>query len=167
MSAPGHEHDPQPRHPSHVTSDGEARMVDVGAKPATAREATARAVVSFPAGVLERVLGGGGPKGAVTEVARVAAIQAAKRTSEWIPMCHPLLLDGVEVHFERTGEATLEVRCRVRCTGRTGVEMEALVGASAGALCVYDMCKALDHGIRIGPVELLEKRGGKSGHWVR
>ena len=142
-------------------------MVDVGGKPVTVRSALARAVVRFPAGVLERVLAGAGPKGPVTEVARVAAITGAKRTSDWIPMCHPLALDGVQVEFEALDETRLEVRCTVRCTGRTGVEMEALVGASAGALCVYDMTKALDHGIAIGPVELLEKRGGKSGTWRR
>lgn len=141
-------------------------MVDVGAKPITAREALARAVVAFPPGTLAALLAGEGPKGAAIEVARVAAIQAAKRTSEWIPLCHPLALDGVDVEFTRRGPAELEVRCTVRCTGRTGVEMEALVGASAAALALYDMGKGLGHGIRIGPVELLMKRGGRSGTWT-
>jgi cyclic pyranopterin phosphate synthase len=145
----------------------ESRMVDVGGKAETAREALARARLRFPTGVLEVVLAGGGPKGPVTEVARTAGILAAKRTSEWIPMCHVLALDGVEVTFEPLGEDLLEVRCRVACRGRTGVEMEALVGASAAALTVYDMVKALDHGISIEAVELLEKRGGKSGAWRR
>ena len=141
-------------------------MVDVGAKPATAREALARAVVTFPPGVLAALLAGEGPKGAAIEVARVAGIQAAKRTSEWIPLCHPLALDGVDVAFERSAPDRLEIRCTARCPARTGVEMEALVGASAAALTLYDMGKGLDHGIRIGPVELLEKRGGKSGTWT-
>jgi len=141
-------------------------MVDVGAKPTTAREALARARVRFPPGVLPALLAGEGPKGAAIEVARVAAIQSAKRTSEWIPLCHPLPLDGVEVTFERPAADELEVRCRVRCTARTGVEMEALVGASAAALVLYDMAKGLDHGIQIGPVELLMKSGGRSGTWT-
>jgi cyclic pyranopterin phosphate synthase len=158
---------PGERARGHVTASGEARMIDVGAKPQTEREALARARVAFPPGVLPALLAGEGPKGAAIEVARVAAIQAAKRTSEWIPLCHPLSLDGVEVAVERPAPDELEVRCRVRCTGRTGVEMEALVGASAGALALYDMAKGLDHGIRIGPVELLMKRGGASGAWTR
>ena len=144
-----------------------SRMVDVGGKAATAREAVARALVRFPPGVLEVVLAGGGPKGPVTEVARTAGILAAKRTSEWIPLCHVLPLDAVDVDFEPLEADVLEIRCRAACTGRTGVEMEALVGASTAALTVYDMAKALDHGIRIEAVELLEKRGGKSGTWRR
>ncbi len=145
----------------------ESRMVDVGGKAQTEREAIARARVRFPAGVLAVVLEGGGPKGPVTEVARTAGILAAKRTSEWIPMCHVLPLNVVDVAFEPVEADVLEIRCRVTCTGRTGVEMEALVGASAAALTVYDMVKALDHGIRIEAVELLAKRGGKSGPWQR
>jgi len=143
-------------------------MVDVGGKPITAREALAAARVRFPAGVLAGVLEGTGPKGPITEVARVAGVLAAKRTGEWIPMCHPLALDLVEIHFERlAGEPDcLEVRCRTSCTGRTGVEMEAMVGAAAAALTVYDMTKALSKGIVIEAVRLLEKRGGKSGHWT-
>lgn len=141
-------------------------MVDVGQKPATARVALARALVRFPSGLLARVLVGGGPKGPIQEVARVAGIQAAKRTSEWIPMCHALPLDVVEIDFEAHGDL-LSIRCRAACTARTGVEMEALVGASTAALVVYDMTKALDHGIVIERVELLEKSGGKSGPWRR
>lgn len=144
-----------------------ASMVDVGAKPPTRRSARARARVRFPAGVLERVLSGGGPKGPIEEVARVAGIQASKRTSEWIPMCHPLSLDVVSVEFERLEEDLLEVRCEASCTARTGVEMEALVGASAAALTVYDMSKALAKGIRLEGVELVEKTGGASGTWLR
>lgn len=143
----------------------EARMVDVGAKPTTGREALARARVRFPAGRLAEVLAGSGPKGPIQEVARVAGIQAAKRTAELIPMCHPLGLDAVEVRFEQRGPDLLEILVRARCQGRTGVEMEAMTGASVAALCVYDMTKGLDKAIRIEAVELLEKRGGKSGHW--
>lgn len=154
---------------SHVTQgpDGpESRMVDVTDKPVTERRATARARVRFPAGVLARVLAGGGPKGPVTEVARTAGILAAKRTPEWIPMCHVLPLDHVEVAFEEVEPDLLEVRCSAACRGRTGVEMEAMVGASAAALVVYDMTKALDKGIAIESVRLLEKSGGKSGDWI-
>ncbi len=155
---------------SHVreTDQGpESRMVDVSEKPRTRREALAAARLRFPAGVLDEVLAGAGPKGPVTEVARVAGVLAAKRTGEWIPMCHPLALDLVEVAFQRVeGEPDcLEVRCRAACTGPTGVEMEAMVGASAAALTVYDMTKALSKGITIEAVRLLEKRGGKSGTW--
>ena len=146
--------------------DGPAsRMVDVASKPTTSRSALARARVRFPRDVLARVLADEGPKGAVREVARAAGILAAKRTGDLIPMCHPLGLDHLEVRFERVGEDVLEVRCRAACRGRTGVEMEALVGASIAALTVYDMTKGLDHGIRIESVELLEKRGGRSGTW--
>ena len=145
----------------------EARMVDVGSKAATRRTARARARLRFPGGVLEEVLAGSGPKGPVQEVARVAGIQACKRTSEWIPMCHPLALDHVAIEFERLGEDLLEVRCEASCTGRTGVEMEALTGASAAALTVYDMSKALAKGIRVEGLELVEKTGGASGPWRR
>ena len=153
----------------------ESRMVDVGKKPVTARSALARASVRFPPGLLERVpgllehvLGVGGPKGPVTEVARAAGVLAAKRTGELIPMCHPLGLDHVEIRFEpdpEHGSARLEVLCRAANRGRTGVEMEALVGAAIAALTVYDMVKGLDHGITIERLELLEKRGGRSGVW--
>jgi cyclic pyranopterin phosphate synthase len=142
-------------------------MVDVGAKPVTARAARAHALVRFPAGVLERALAGSGPKGPVEEVARVAGILAAKRTADWIPLCHPLALDQVDVRFERRGEDLLEVLCSASCNARTGVEMEALVGASAAALTVYDMCKALAKGIVVERVELLDKTGGASGDWHR
>jgi len=161
---------PEPTDPglSHVVDgpDGsESRMVDVSGKPSTDRRATARARVRFPAGVLRRVLSGGGPKGPVTEMARAAGVLAAKRTPEWIPMCHVLPLDLVDLRFEDLGDDRLEVRCTVACTGRTGVEMEAMVGAAAAALVVYDMTKGLDKGIELESVRLLEKSGGRSGHW--
>ena len=141
-------------------------MVDVGKKATTDRSAIARARVRFPRGILERVLAEGGGKGPVTEVARAAGLLAAKRTGELIPMCHPLGLDHLEIRFQPEGD-TLEIRCRAATRGRTGVEMEALVGASLAALTVYDMVKGLDHGISIGSLELLEKRGGRSGTWRR
>ncbi len=140
-------------------------MVDVSEKPATRRSALARALVEFPAGVLQRLREGTGPKGPVEEMARAAGVLAAKRTGELVPLCHPLGLDHVEVTFHPRGVDALEIRCSARCTGKTGVEMEALVGASIAALTVYDMAKGLDKGIRIGVVELLEKSGGKSGTW--
>ena len=160
----------QPSALTHVAvgaAGSEARMVDVGEKTANARRALARARVRLPAGTLRGVLAGAGPKGAVTEVARVAGILAAKRTAEWIPMCHTLALDAVRIEFEERDGDVLEIRCEARCTGRTGVEMEAMVGASAAALTVYDMTHARGHGIAIEQVELLEKDGGKSGPWRR
>jgi cyclic pyranopterin phosphate synthase len=158
----------KPGRPTHVVrgrSGRESRMVDVGAKPATRRAAEARALVVFPRGVLVRILAGRGPKGPVTEVARTAAVLAAKRTDAIVPLCHSIPLDAVTVDFRRAGADRLEIRVRAACTGRTGVEMEALVGASVAALTVYDMSKALDHGIRIERVELIAKSGGLSGPW--
>jgi len=143
-------------------------MVDVGAKASTEREAVAEAVLRFPAGILARVLAGGGPKGPVTEVARAAGILAAKRTAELIPMCHPLGLDHVELRFEPVeGDPDrLRITCRASCQGRTGVEMEAMTGASVAALTVYDMTKAAAKGIEVERLRLLRKTGGKSGVWV-
>lgn len=158
---------------SHVELDSggsRSRMVDVGSKPLTARSALARARLRFPAGVLPRILASGGPKGPVTEIARAAGILAAKRTSDLIPMCHALGLDHVEIRFvpeSGRGARELDVLCRAANRGRTGVEMEAMVGAAVAALTVYDMVKALDHGITIEKVELVEKRGGRSGTWRR
>ena len=149
-----------------MTQDGpESQMVDVSMKESTDRVAVARAVVEFPAGLLGRLRAGQGPKGPMEETARTAGILAAKRTGELIPMCHPLGLDHVAIEFEDKGENALEVRCRSACHGRTGAEMEAMVGVSVAALTIYDMAKGLDKGIRIQRVELLEKSGGKSGHW--
>ena len=159
---------------THIERDGpegregaksRARMVDVGEKQSTARTALARAVVRFPVGLLARIEAGDHRKGPIEEVARVAGILAAKRTAELIPMCHPLGLDHVQIDFEETAPDTLQVRCRAACHGRTGVEMEAMVGASIAALTIYDMVKGIDKGISIRSVELLEKSGGKSGDW--
>lgn len=145
----------------------ESRMVDVGAKASSAREALARATVEFPEGLMGRLVAGHGPKGPIQEVARVAGILAAKRTGDLIPMCHPLGLDVVELTFDERPGDVLEIRCRAACHGPTGVEMEAMAGASIAALTVYDMTKAASKGIRIGAVELVYKSGGKSGTWRR
>jgi cyclic pyranopterin phosphate synthase len=157
---------------SHLTTgssgDAEACMVDVGDKSVTDRTALASALILFPDGVLASIEAEGGPKGsmsALLEVARVAGIMAAKRTGDLIPMCHPLGLDHVEITFLREAPNELEVRCSAACRGKTGIEMEAMTGASLAALTVYDMTKALTKGIRIEAVRLLEKRGGKSGVW--
>ena len=152
---------------SHLDPEnGTSRMVDVGGKEVTERVAIACARVRMSEGVLGRVLAKGGPKGPILEVARVAGILAAKRTPELIPMCHGLALDCVSVEFEaREEEDLLLVRCEASCRGVTGVEMEALLGASVAALTVYDMVKAVDRGMRIEELKLVEKRGGRSGVW--
>ncbi len=151
---------------SHLDDQGRARMVDVGRKPVTAREAEAEAYVIYPERAYARLLEGDLPKGGVVEPARLAGIQAAKRTSELIPLCHPLALDRVEVEVEAVpAERALRVRCVAAAEGRTGVEMEAMTGAAGAALTLYDMSKALDKGIRIEGLRLLRKSGGKSGPW--
>ena len=150
---------------SHLDEKGAARMVDVSAKAETEREAVAEALVVMQAATLALIQEGGLPKGDVIAVARIAGIMAAKRTSDLIPMCHPLAITGVKVDLEPDDAATLRITARVKTTGKTGVEMEALTAASVAALTVYDMCKAVDRGMRIEGVRLLEKRGGKSGAW--
>jgi cyclic pyranopterin phosphate synthase len=153
---------------SHLDSDGAARMVDVSAKARTLRTAVARAVVTLGQKAYAALDAASNRKGDALGVARVAGIQAAKRTAEWIPLCHPLSFDSVAVAFtRRPAHHAVEIRTEVRGTGKTGFEMEALTAASAAALALYDMCKAADKGIRIGPVELLSKSGGKSGSWSR
>jgi cyclic pyranopterin phosphate synthase len=142
-------------------------MVDVSAKAESVREATASAVVRMSAAVLDLLLAGGLPKGDALATARIAGIQAAKRTGEWIPMCHPLSLDFVAVDFERTGLGELRLLCSAKTTARTGVEMEAMVGVAAAALTIYDMTKSADKGIVIGPIQLERKTGGKSGDFAR
>jgi cyclic pyranopterin phosphate synthase len=168
---PMNEHEaPSSESLSHVEESGgrtRGRMVDVGKKPATRRAAVARACLRFPPGVLAKVLAGEGPKGPIEEAARCAGLLGAKRTAELIPMCHPLPLDHLELRFEARDPDVLEIRCEARTEARTGVEMEALTGASVAALTVYDMTKALAKGISIERVELLAKRGGASGDWVR
>ena len=151
---------------SHLDERGGARMVDVSGKAITAREAVAEGFVAMRPQTLALIQEGGLPKGDVLAVARVAGIQAAKRTSELVPMCHPLPISGIAIALDPVDGARLRVRATVRTEGRTGVEMEALTAVSVAALTVYDMCKAVDRGMRIEGVRLLEKRGGKSGEWV-
>ncbi len=152
---------------SHLNEAGEARMVDIGEKPVTLREARAEAMVRMQSATLALILEGRHHKGDVFAVARIAGIQGAKRCADLIPLCHPLGLDAVEVQLAAEPEqhrVRIEARCRLH--GRTGVEMEALTAASVAALTVYDMCKAVDRGMVIEGVRLLEKRGGRSGSWV-
>ena len=151
---------------THLDEQGRARMVDVGAKPITDRECVARGALVMQPETLARIVEGRVGKGDVLATARIAGIQAAKRTSEWIPLAHVVPLDGVEVRFEPAADgARLEIEATARAQARTGVEMEALVAVSAAALTVYDMCKAVDRGMRIEGVRLVSKRGGKSGAW--
>lgn len=153
---------------THVGSDGRARMVDVSDKPVTARAATASAAVTMQAATLERIRANDLAKGDVLAVARIAAIQAAKRCDQLIPLCHGLPLDAVDVEFSLdAARPGVVIRATVRVTGRTGVEMEALTAASVAALTIYDMCKAVDRAMEIGPLRLLRKEGGRSGTWVR
>ncbi len=154
--------------PSHLDEQGAPRMVDVGDKPVTARRAVAAAIVRMRPEVLATLLDAGGPKGDALVTARLAGIGAAKRTSELIPLCHPLPLDAVEVELTPDRAAgTVAIRTEVRVTARTGVEMEALTAASVAALTLYDMAKALQRDIVIERVELVEKSGGRSGDYAR
>lgn len=148
---------------SHFDESGQAVMVDVAAKPVTARSATARARVVMQRATLDLILAGGAKKGDVLGVARLAGIMAAKRTADLIPLCHPLPLDAVAVDLVPAPPETVEITATVRTTGRTGVEMEALTAASIAALTVYDMCKAVDRGMRVEGLRLVAKSGGKSG----
>jgi cyclic pyranopterin phosphate synthase len=153
---------------THLDAAGNARMVDVGDKPATARTARARAVVRVTPETAQRVSDGDAPKGDVLGVARIAGIQAAKRTSELIPLCHPLALSYVGVEGSVDAErGEIELIAEARTTGPTGVEMEALTAASVAALTVYDMVKGIERGAEIVSVALLSKSGGRSGDWRR
>ena len=153
---------------THLDADGRARMVDVGAKAQTDRVATARAIVRMSPETAAAVNAGDAPKGDVIGTARLAAIQAAKRTDEWIPLAHTLPLDAVDVDIDvDAGAGTVTVTTTARVHARTGVEMEAMVGCAAGALCVYDMVKGIERGVAIERVELLVKSGGRSGTWRR
>jgi cyclic pyranopterin monophosphate synthase len=151
---------------THFDDSGAARMVDVAAKEVTLRTARAESLVTMQVTTLAMIRSGDAAKGDVLAVARLAGIQGAKRTGELIPLCHPLGLDAVEVQFEFVSEQTLRIEVTTRVHGRTGVEMEAMTAASIAALTVYDMCKAVDRGMLVGPTRLLEKSGGKSGHYV-
>lgn len=155
---------------THVDEQGRARMVDVGTKPDTERVAVARGRVLMRPETLALIQTGEMKKGDVLTVAQIAGIQAAKRTPELIPMCHPLLLTHVGVELApggAAGEAWIDVQATVRTLGKTGVEMEALTAVSVAALTVYDMCKAVDRGMAITAVELVHKSGGQSGDWNR
>jgi cyclic pyranopterin phosphate synthase len=149
---------------THFDERGAARMVDVGGKEETHRTATAAGFISMEPATLEIVASGTSKKGDVLGVARIAAIQAAKRTSELVPLCHPIALSAVNVEFALDRERSrVECRATVECTGRTGVEMEALTAVQVGLLTIYDMCKAVDRAMRIEGIHLIEKRGGRSG----
>jgi cyclic pyranopterin monophosphate synthase len=153
---------------THLDDQGQARMVDVGPKEETGREAVAAGRVRMRHETLALLRAGDLPKGDVLGTARVAGIMAAKRTSDLIPLCHPLLLTHVGIDFAYDEEApAVEITATVRCRGRTGVEMEALTAASVAALTIYDMAKAVERGMVIEGIRLLEKRGGKSGEWKR
>jgi cyclic pyranopterin phosphate synthase len=153
---------------THIGSTGEAHMVDVGDKDVTRREATAEGCVSMQAATLAKILSGNARKGDVLATARIAGIMAAKRAHELIPLCHPLLIEKVTLDIE-PDEALpgLRVSATVRVSGRTGVEMEALTAVSVACLTIYDMAKAVDRGMEIGPVRLAAKSGGRSGDWKR
>jgi cyclic pyranopterin phosphate synthase len=152
---------------THFDADGQAHMVDVGEKSETHRVAVAAGRIRMQPATFEMVRSGSAKKGDVLGIARIAAIQAAKRTSELIPLCHPIPLTRVAVEFD-PDQAASTVACTVTAetVGRTGVEMEALTAASVALLTIYDMCKAVDRGMAIEAVRLLEKKGGKSGHWI-
>jgi cyclic pyranopterin monophosphate synthase len=157
---------PRKRGFTHLDRRGEVRMVDVGAKRATARTARAAGEVRMSAEAIDLLRRGEIAKGNVLAVAKTAGILAAKRVGELIPLCHPLLLDHVEVDFD-VRDDRIAIEAAVRLTGRTGAEMEALTAVAVAALTIYDMCKAVDRGMVIEQIRLLEKRGGRSGHWKR
>jgi cyclic pyranopterin phosphate synthase len=150
---------------THINSQGEAHMVDVSAKSATARTAIAATKVILGKSIVDKIYASDMPKGDVLATVRIAGIQATKQCASLIPLCHPLPLDKVSVDISRIGDGAIGIEVTCRTTGKTGVEMEALTGASVAALTLYDMCKALDKGISIESVRLLEKTGGKSGDW--
>ena len=152
---------------THINSNGEAQMVDVSDKENTMREAKAGARVVMQSKTLDLIVSGSHKKGDVLSVAKIAGIQAAKKCSELIPLCHPLMLTKVNVELTPNSEKNcIEITATAKLNCRTGVEMEALTAASIAALTVYDMCKAVDRFMTIDNVQLLEKKGGKSGHWV-
>jgi cyclic pyranopterin monophosphate synthase len=152
---------------THFNAQGHAHMVDISDKAHSKRVAIAEGRIHMQAATLQTILQGNAKKGDVLGIARIAAIQASKKTSDLIPLCHPLSLSRVEVSFV-VDEAEHSVVCRVQCetTGQTGVEMEALTAVQVGLLTIYDMCKAIDRGMTMDGIRLLEKHGGKSGDWV-
>jgi len=152
---------------SHFDDSGASRMVDVGSKPITARQARAVGQVHMSPETLQSIVDRRISKGDVFEVARLAGIMAAKKTAELIPLCHALGLDSVAITFTPVDDRTVLIESTVSVQGRTGVEMEALTAVTVSALTIYDMCKSIDRAMSIGPFELLEKSGGKSGHYLR
>ena len=153
---------------THVDEKGQAHMVDVGNKAIAERFATATALVRMQPETLALINAGDAKKGDVLAVARIAGIQAAKKCSELIPLCHPLALNAVEVHFDlNVADSLVRISATCKVSGKTGVEMEALTAASVAGLTIYDMCKAVDRGMEISEVRLEEKSGGKSGDWQR
>ena len=156
------------RNLSHLNSKGDVHMVDVGDRPSSVREAHAQGSIQMDRETLDLILRGETPKGDVLAVARIAAIQAAKRTWELIPLCHPLSLSGMDVDIQANEQLPgLSLNCRCRTTGPTGVEMEAMVAVSVGLLSLYDMLKAIDPAMTIGSIQLIHKAGGRNGVWNR
>ena len=152
---------------SHFDPQGASRMVDVGGKEATTRTARASGIIRMQATTRQMILNREHAKGDVLEVARLAGIMATKRTADLIPLCHPLALESVQVDFEPVGEEALRIEATVKVTAKTGVEMEALTAVSTAALTVYDMCKSVDRRMTIDKIQLEEKSGGRSGHFLR
>jgi cyclic pyranopterin monophosphate synthase len=151
---------------THFAQDGRVHMVDVGDKAITARQAVAQGAITMQRTTFETAQAGGGPKGDVRQIAEIAAIMAIKKTSDLIPLCHPLPLTSVTVKIDADESLPgFQITATVACSGQTGVEMEALTGVSIAALTLYDMLKAIDRGMVIGPIRLIEKAGGKSGLW--
>jgi cyclic pyranopterin phosphate synthase len=152
---------------THFDAHGEPHMVDVGGKDVTLRVAVAKGSVLMSAATLALIRSGGAPKGDVLSVARLAGIMGAKRTAELIPLCHPLPLDAIEVTLATEDQPpAVHITARCKITARTGVEMEALTAVSVAALTIYDMCKAVDRAMRISDIRLVEKSGGRSGHFI-
>ena len=153
---------------THLDAEGKAAMVDVGDKPVSARRAVARGQIRMEPSTLDAVIGGDLPKGDVLAAARLAGIQAAKATAALIPLCHVVPLDSVRIEIEPSESGGgLDVTARVKCSGKTGVEMEALTGVSVALLTLYDMAKSIERGMRIEGIELIEKQGGAGGDWFR
>jgi cyclic pyranopterin phosphate synthase len=153
---------------THLDARGRARMIDVAGKAVTRRECVARGRVTMAPATLARIVEGGLPKGDVLAVARIAGLQAAKRTDEWIPLAHPLPLDALEISLEADPvDSCVRIEARAIAHAKTGVEMEALVAVAAAGLALYDMCKAIDRGMTLDAVRLVRKMGGKTGRWER
>ncbi|HEX4297195.1 MAG TPA: cyclic pyranopterin monophosphate synthase MoaC [Devosia sp.] len=152
---------------THLNDKGEAHIVDIGGKAVTARRAVARARLEAEPATLDAIMGGSLKKGDALAVARIAGIMAAKKTSELIPLCHPIALDSIELEIAREADGVLVLTAIAATSDRTGVEMEAMTAAAVAALTLYDMAKGIDRGMRISTVELVEKSGGKSGTYLR